>query len=125
MPVVIIHSTALLSLSFNSLTGTVPNQIAMLTSLSKLSIVWLLVMIIVLSNVSLHLLRVIIFNSTAELYLWLNSLTGTIPSQIALLTNLSELNMVWLFFVTIVFVVCFIVLTVSSFFILNRCLVAL
>jgi hypothetical protein len=39
-----------------------------------------------------------------------NTLTGTIPSQISLLTNLSELSIIWLLVMMIVFVVCFIVL---------------
>jgi hypothetical protein len=44
----------------------------------------------------------VIFYSTAELYLWDNSLTGTIPSQIALMSNLGESSVVWLLVVRIV-----------------------
>jgi hypothetical protein len=42
-----------------------------------------------------------IFHSTAELYLHRNSLTGMIPSQIALLSNLGETSVVWLLVVMI------------------------
>jgi hypothetical protein len=56
---VIFHSTAYLYLYVNSLTGTIPNnltgtipsQIGLLTKLSKSSVVWLLVVMIVLSCV--------------------------------------------------------------------------
>jgi hypothetical protein len=44
-----IHSTAVLSLSSNSLTGMIPSQLGLLTKLSVSSIVWLLVVMIVLS----------------------------------------------------------------------------
>jgi hypothetical protein len=54
MYVVIIHSTARLSLSSNSLSGTIPSQIALLTNLSELSIVQVLVMTIVFLCVSLN-----------------------------------------------------------------------
>ncbi len=50
--VIFIHSTAELELSFNSLTGTIPSrQLGLLTKLSKSSVVWLLVVMIVLSCV--------------------------------------------------------------------------
>jgi hypothetical protein len=39
----------------------------------------------------------IFFQSTDDLYLYNNSLTGTIPSQIGLLTSLSESIVVWSF----------------------------
>jgi hypothetical protein len=42
------------------------------------------------------------FNSTAALPLYINSLTGTIPSQIGMLTKLSELSVSWLLVVMIV-----------------------
>jgi hypothetical protein len=52
---VIFHSTVDLDLSDNSLTGTIPSQIAMMSNLSELSIVWLLVVMIVLSCVFFQL----------------------------------------------------------------------
>jgi hypothetical protein len=45
------HSTADLSLSFNSLNGTIPSQIALMSNLCESSVVWLLVVMIVLSCV--------------------------------------------------------------------------
>ncbi len=45
---VIFHSTAWLSLSGNSLTGTIPSEVGLLTKLGKSSVVWLLVVMIVL-----------------------------------------------------------------------------
>jgi hypothetical protein len=47
----IIHSTASLALSSNSLTGTIPSEIALMSNLSESSVVWLLVVMIVLSCV--------------------------------------------------------------------------
>jgi hypothetical protein len=44
----------------------------------------------------------VIFHSTAELYLYDNGLNGTIPSQLALLSNLCESRVVWLLVVMIV-----------------------
>jgi hypothetical protein len=44
-----IHSTARLAL--NSVTGTIPSEVGLLTKLSELSVVWLLVVMIVLSCV--------------------------------------------------------------------------
>jgi hypothetical protein len=44
----------------------------------------------------------VIFHSTAELYLYNNSLTGTIPSQIAFMSNLIECSVVWSLVVMIV-----------------------
>jgi hypothetical protein len=52
---VIFHSTDTLSLYSNSLTGTIPSQLGLLTKLSKLSVVWLLVVMIVLSCVFIGL----------------------------------------------------------------------
>jgi hypothetical protein len=61
---------------------------------------------------------VVIFHFTDSLFLSSNSLTGRIPSEIALLTNLGESSVVWLLVVTIG-VVCFIVLTCVVMFILQ------
>ncbi len=48
---VIFHITAGLSLSINSLMGTIPSEAGLLMKLSELSVVWLLVVRIVLSCV--------------------------------------------------------------------------
>jgi hypothetical protein len=45
------HSTAELSLGDNSLTGTIPSEVGLLSKLSESSVVWLLVVMIVLSCV--------------------------------------------------------------------------
>jgi hypothetical protein len=100
---VIFHSTADLSLSSNSLTGTIPSEVGLLTKLSELSVVWFLVVMIVLSCVfHCTLMLAFIFYSTAWLSLWGNSLTGTIPSEVVLLTKLSKFSVVWLLVVMIV-----------------------
>ncbi len=66
------HSTARLSLGDNSLMGTIPSQLGLLTKLSESSVVWLLVV------------------------------TGTIPSEVGLLTKLGKSSVVWLLVVMIV-----------------------
>jgi hypothetical protein len=48
---VIFHSTADFDLSSNSLTGTIPTEIALMLNLCESSVVWLLVVMIVLSCV--------------------------------------------------------------------------
>jgi hypothetical protein len=48
---VIFHSTASLSLYSNSLMGTIPSELGLLSKLSESSVVWLLVVMIVLSCV--------------------------------------------------------------------------
>jgi hypothetical protein len=48
---VIFHSLAGLDLSSNSLMGTIPSQIALMSDLCESSVVWLLVLMIVLSCV--------------------------------------------------------------------------
>jgi hypothetical protein len=97
---VIFHSTDKLDLSDNSLMGTITKEIALMSNLGESSVVWLLVVMIVLSCV-FHCLLVI-FHSTAWLSLSSNSLTGTIPTEIALLSNLCESSVVWLLVVMIV-----------------------
>jgi hypothetical protein len=72
--------------------GTIPSQIALLSNLSKSSVVWLLVVMIVLSCI-IHcnlMLAFVIIHSTAFLSLYDNSLMGTIPNQLGLLTKLSK-----------------------------------
>jgi hypothetical protein len=99
---VIFHSTDALDLSENSLTGTIPSQIALLSNLCESSVVWLLVVMIVLCVFFIVLsCLLVIFHSTDYLWLYNNSLTGTIPSQIALLSNLGESSVVWLLVVMI------------------------
>ncbi len=65
---------------------------------------------------------VVIFHSTARLSLWDNSLTGSIPSEITLLTNLCESRVVWLLVVTIVVSVIVISCSSSLFMLQIRCL---
>ncbi len=45
------HSTAFLGLSKNSLIGTIPSEIALMSNLSESGVVWFLVVMIVLSCV--------------------------------------------------------------------------
>jgi hypothetical protein len=82
---VIFYSTDLLDLSDNSLTGTIPSQIALLSNLGESSVVWLLVGMIVLSCVFFIVLSclLVIFHSTAWLDLYGNSFTGefTCPAR--------------------------------------------
>jgi hypothetical protein len=155
---VIFHSTVYLYLFSNSLTGTIPTEIALMSNLCKSSVVWLLVVMIVLSCVfhctlmlayhfsffscvvslrqwfdrhnskwswfafefewvqyfllaccnDCHVFFIVlscllvIFHSTAFLDLSYNSLMGTIPSQLALLSNLCESSVVCLLVVMIV-----------------------
>jgi hypothetical protein len=94
---VIIYSTDTLDLSGNSLTGTIPSQIALISGLGESSVVRLRFVMIVLSCVFHCALTLAChFHSTDGLYLFNNSLTGTIPSQIALLSNLCESSVVCL-----------------------------
>jgi hypothetical protein len=84
--------------------GTIPSQLALLSNLCESSVVWLLVVMILLSCVFFIVLSclLVIFYSTAFLDLSYNSLMGTIPSQLALLSNLCESSVVCLLVVMIV-----------------------
>jgi hypothetical protein len=99
-----IHSTADLDLYANSLKGTISSQLAMMPNLCESSIVWLLVCNDLCCHVFFIVLSclLVIFHSTDTLILYSNSLTGTIPSQLGLLTKLSKLSVVWLLVVMIV-----------------------
>jgi hypothetical protein len=101
----------------------------LLMKLSKFSVVWLLVVMIVLSCVFFIVLSclLVIFHSTADLHLNDNGLMGTIPSQIALMSNLCESSVVWLLVVMILLSCCFSFYSnaCSSFFILQiHCILA-
>jgi hypothetical protein len=91
---VIFHSTVDLDLSGNRLTGTIPSEVGLLTELSESSVVWLLVVMIVLCVFHCNLILACHIHSTAWLDLSFNSLTGTIPSQIAFLSNFCECSIV-------------------------------
>jgi hypothetical protein len=99
-----IHSTAYLGLDSNSLTGTIPNQVALMSNLCESSFVLFACcndcVVMCVSSYSNACLS--FFHSTAWLDLYSNSLTGTIPSEVGLLTKLSELSVVWLLVVMIV-----------------------
>jgi Leucine-rich repeat (LRR) protein len=75
-----------LNLSSNSLTGTIPSEVGLLTKLTSLD----------LSENSLKGTipsQIALMSNLAELYLYNNNLTGTIPSQLALMSNLSGLSL--------------------------------
>jgi hypothetical protein len=74
---VIFHSTADVILSGNSLTGTIPSQLAMMPNLCESSVVWLLVVMIVICVFHCTLmLAFVIFHSTDTLALSGNNFTG-------------------------------------------------
>jgi hypothetical protein len=64
----------------------------------------------------------VIFHSSAELYLSDNSLTGTIPTEMALMSNLCESSVVWLLVVMIVLCVFHFTLMVACHFSFYRSL---
>jgi hypothetical protein len=104
---VIFHSTAGLDLWFNSLTGTIPTEIALMSNLCESSVVRLLVVMIVLSCVfHCTLTLAFYFHSIAYLALYNNSLTGTIPSQIGSLTHLGKSIVVWFLVVMMIMLSC-------------------
>jgi hypothetical protein len=99
---IILHSTDSLHLGSNSLIGTIPTEIALLSNLCESSVVWLLVVMIVLLCVfHCTLMLACHIHSTARLSFSSNSLTGIIPSEIAMMSNLSESSVVWLLVVMI------------------------
>jgi hypothetical protein len=100
---VIFHSKDTLYLSDNRLTGTIPSQIALMSNLCESNVVWLLVVMIVLSCV-FHCTLVLACHFSFYRYVGSlrNSLTGTIPSEVGLLTKLSKSSVVWLLVVIIV-----------------------
>jgi hypothetical protein len=89
----------------------------LMSNLSESGVVWLLVVIIVLSCV-FHCTLILIchIHSTDSLVLDSNSLTSKIPTNIALMSNLSESSVVWLLVVMIV---------LSCFFIVLSCLLVI
>jgi hypothetical protein len=73
--------------------ATIPNELALLSNLSKSTIACFLVVIIVVTCFFIVLsCLLVIFHSTADLYL--NGNAGTIPSQLGLLRKLSKSTIV-------------------------------
>jgi hypothetical protein len=96
-----------LYLESNNLIGTIPNELALLSNLGESSVVWLLVVMIVWSCVFFIVLSclLVIIHSTDYLGLISNNLMGTIPSQIAMMSNLSESSVI-LFLVVMIVLSC-------------------
>jgi hypothetical protein len=88
--------------------GMIPSQLALMSNLCESSVVWLLVEMIVLPCVFCCNLMVafVIFLFKAYLDVSDNSLMGTIPSEVGLLSKLSESSVVWLL-VVMECVICF------------------
>lgn len=98
-------SSEILYLGNNSLTGTIPSQIGLLTDLSKSRET--LLQPFCLDPTSLASLTPCLrLPSTARLSLSGNRLTGTIPSEIHLLTKLSEWLVACMKFMCEVFLLC-------------------
>jgi hypothetical protein len=72
----IFHSTVGLYLYKNSLTGTIPSEIGLLTKLSELIVVWFLVVIIVVMFYIVLSCLLVIFHSTDWLFLYSNNFSG-------------------------------------------------
>lgn len=87
-----VYSADWLDLSNMNLTGAIPSEIGLLTSLSKFCCM-------VFCNFYYRIwgtsLLILCFYSAAELDLQFNSLMGAIPSEIGLLTSLSKLCWLW------------------------------
>ena len=86
----ILHSTAFLDLSYNTLNGTIPTEVGLMKNLGKTYCRLLLLPICPDMYVCSCVSCILILNSTGELYLDNNNLTGTIPTEIGLMTNLCE-----------------------------------
>jgi hypothetical protein len=122
---VIFYSTAELSLYNNSLIGTIPSEVGLMSNLCESSVVWLLVGMIMLCVFHCTLMLACHIHSTADLYLNDNTLMGTIPSQIAFMSNLGESSVVWLLVVMIVLCVFHCTLMLACHFSFYRCVVSL
>ena len=72
-------------LESNELTGSIPSEIGLLTSLNSLNFAINELIGSIPSEIGL-------LTSLEELYLCYNALTGTIPSEIGLLTSLYDIN---------------------------------
>jgi antitoxin component of MazEF toxin-antitoxin module len=84
-----------LSLSSNSLKGTLPSEVGLLSNLSLLYLWGNSLTGTIPSQIAL-------LSNLADFDLSSNSLTGTIPTEIALMLNLCESSVVWLLVVMIV-----------------------
>jgi hypothetical protein len=84
-----------------------------ITKLGKCNVIWYFVVMIVVMCISLysHACVFSFFIPSDLLDLYDNSLMGTIPSQIALMSNLGESSVVWLLVVRLCCHVFFIVLS--------------
>jgi hypothetical protein len=80
---VIFHSTAALVLSDNSLTGTIPSEVALMSNLCESSVAWLLVVMIAMCFSLFSHACLSFFHSTDYLDLSGNNLTGefTCPAR--------------------------------------------
>ncbi len=106
--------TCHLDLASNSLSGTLPSEVGLLTQLSESPFVWLLIVMSCCVFACIPML--FIFHSTAYLGLFNNSLTrlmGVIPSEIGSLSNLSESsNALFLLLVMQIVAMCSIMLAI-------------